>query len=263
MSFAKEVWDTLSAVNVNNHVQVKQNLRYLSWPYAWSTLMQYYPESDYSYNELVRENDTVMVFCSVTVEKEGNKLIRSMHLPVMDYRNKPISNPTSVDINKSMMRCLVKCIAMFGLGLYIYAGEDLPEADTTKQAVEPKGFALDKNIVEKFNKYLNGESDIEFHGFFNSLSTEIQVELYNMAPNGQKTKHKQLIKTKDKSGSEQTIQYINTFVTAFDSNDSGAAYEAMFELSDIERAILMKQLSKNVKDFVETVFSENSNQEAV
>tara|TARA_R100000808_G_C2141463_1_gene149276 strand:- start:1415 stop:2074 length:660 start_codon:yes stop_codon:yes gene_type:complete len=118
-----KVWSTLSSVDCNNLKKEKNGLDYLSWASAWGILMKHYPDATYTfYDNDYESNGTVAVNCSVQI----GECSRSMWLPVMDYRNKAISAPTSSDINKAKMRCLVKCIAMFGLGHYIYDGEDLP-----------------------------------------------------------------------------------------------------------------------------------------
>jgi len=137
-----EVWKTLSSINVNDRVDKKMNLTYLSWAWAWGTLMEYYPFATYTFEkETVSDNGTVMTNCVLSI----GDLQRSMFLPVMDYKNNSITNPTSRQVSDTRMRCLVKCMAMFGLGHYIYAGEDLPdskvdeaEADVVKDAPSRK-----------------------------------------------------------------------------------------------------------------------------
>ena len=130
MSFPQEVWKTLSSVNVNDKVEKKNGLSYLSWAWAWQTLMEHYPESSFEMHpENFFSDGTAEVGVTVTVKKDDQSISRYMWLPVIDHRNKAIQNPNSFDINKNKMRCLVKCLGMFGLGLYIYAGEDLPEAE--------------------------------------------------------------------------------------------------------------------------------------
>ena len=126
MSFAKEVWDTFSSLNVNKHTDKRGQFTFLSWTWAWDVLMSEYPASTYEYSDVVAIGETVEVRVSVTVRKGEDELTRSMWLPVMDYHNKAITNPSSREVSDSRMRCLVKCLAMFGLGHYIYAGEDLP-----------------------------------------------------------------------------------------------------------------------------------------
>ena len=161
MTNKKSVWATLSAIDCSAKVEQKGKLTYLSWAWAWQTLMEHYPESTYEYAEpLCITNDTVEVNVALTVEG----ITHAMWLPVMDNRNKSIVNPTTRDISDARMRCLVKCIAMFGLGIYIYAGEDLPESTKTEvvneeQAAEIKAMLeLSKADVKQFLKYFKADS---------------------------------------------------------------------------------------------------------
>jgi hypothetical protein len=126
------IWATLSQVDVSGRIEKKQNLSFLSWSWAWGTLMEHYPQAEYSFQEPAeaQRDGSVMVYCTVTIDG----LSRQMWLPVMDFKNQAISNPDVVQLNKAKMRCLVKCLAMFGLGHYIYAGEDLPSAEADKAA---------------------------------------------------------------------------------------------------------------------------------
>jgi hypothetical protein len=115
----------LAAVNVNEHVEKKGQLSYLSWVWAVDQLLRHDPAANWVYNAPVQWGETVMVSC--TVRAFG--IERTMQLPVMDNRNRAIANPDAFAVNTAMQRCLVKAIALHGLGLYIYAGEDLPPAD--------------------------------------------------------------------------------------------------------------------------------------
>lgn len=139
----KSVWETLSAINVNENIEKKNGFSYLSWSWAWATLMDHYPESEFWFENQQGEhgdlnNDGVIRFtdgtaevrCTLTVEN----ITHTMWLPVMDYKNQAIKNPNARDINDAKMRCLVKAMSLFGLGLYIYAGEDLPDASKQKPA---------------------------------------------------------------------------------------------------------------------------------
>lgn len=122
-------YQELRKINVNEHVEKKNGLSYLSWSWAVDTLLQHDPMATWEFPEPAVYGESVMVYCNVHA---FGKTMR-MHLPVMDYKNQALKNPNSVDINKAMMRCLAKCIACFGIGLYIYSGEDLPE-DVAPQA---------------------------------------------------------------------------------------------------------------------------------
>lgn len=113
----------LRKINVNDHVEKKGNLSYLSWAWAVDTLLTHDPMATWSFAEPKYFGETVMVFC--TVNALGKSM--TMHLPVMDHKNNALKNPDARKISDAMMRCLAKCIATFGIGLYIYAGEDLPQ----------------------------------------------------------------------------------------------------------------------------------------
>lgn len=150
MDKKKSVFERLSAINVNEHVEKKKDLTYLSWAWAWAVTKRECPDA--TYKILPTEYDDAlgfMVHTEVTIEGET----LGMWLPVMDganksmlktsytystrYGDKQVDAATTFDVNKTLMRCLVKNLAMFGLGIYIYAGEDLPEAETTAPTPAP------------------------------------------------------------------------------------------------------------------------------
>lgn len=137
-------FEALASINVNDKIEKKGNLSYLSWAWAVDKVMRKDPSATWEFLQpIVYPDTTMMVHCNVTVF--GKKLY--MWLPVMDHRNKAIQNPNAFDINKNMMRCLAKGLAVHGLGLYIYAGEDLPEPDT-----ETKERAKKSELQESFDK---------------------------------------------------------------------------------------------------------------
>ena len=142
----QSVFATLNAINVNEHVEKKSNgrveLSYLSWAWAWAEVKKAYPEAFYTIYENAdgwnyhTDGRTCWVKTGVTIEG----LEHVEYLPVMDNRNKsiPANEVTSFDVNKAIQRSLTKAAARHGLGLYIYAGEDLPEAvanDTLNDAL--------------------------------------------------------------------------------------------------------------------------------
>jgi len=137
----------LLKINVNEHTERKGNLTYLSWAWAWAEVLKIDPSACWTAHEwadrpaMFLPDGSAMV--KVTVEINGN--IKSCVLPVMDNRNRAIQNPDAFAINTAIMRCLAKCIAMFGLGLYIYAGEDLPEGEAPQ--VDPDLVALINGAV--------------------------------------------------------------------------------------------------------------------
>lgn len=123
----------LSQINVGDHIERKGGLSYLSWPWAVSELFKADHTANWEFHEPTLFGKTMMVSCTVTAFGKPVK----MHLPVMDHKNKAVENPDAFVVNKNMMRCLVKAIACHGLGLYIYAGEDLP-ADEEGNVQKPQ-----------------------------------------------------------------------------------------------------------------------------
>jgi len=118
----------LRQIDVSKYTEKKNGLTYLSWAWAVDQLLLADPKAHWFYPEYQRwGNGTVMVFCTVV----ANDIARTAQLPVMDYRNKPISEPDSFAINTAMQRALAKAIALHGIGLYIYNGEDLPPDENT------------------------------------------------------------------------------------------------------------------------------------
>jgi len=131
----------LLKTNVNEHTEKKNGLTYLSWAWAWAEALKADPAAmfkvemfgDKCYMEI---NGTAMVWVTVTLF--GKPM--TCQLPVMDYKNKAISNPDAFAVNTAIMRCMTKALSLHGLGLYIYAGEDIPEEDAkpVKEEVKPE-----------------------------------------------------------------------------------------------------------------------------
>ncbi|MBJ9739642.1 DUF1071 domain-containing protein [Acinetobacter oleivorans] len=142
-------FEQLAAISVSGHIEKKNNMSYLSWAWAVDKLMRIDPQANWAFRDPMTFPDgSMMVHCDVTVF--GKTMY--MFLPVMDHRNKAIVKPNAFDINKAMMRCLVKDIAVHGLGLYIYAGEDLPEEEKTQQAaVQPQQQQTSQNQQQQPN----------------------------------------------------------------------------------------------------------------
>lgn len=130
----------LNSINVNEHVEQKNRLTYLSWAWAWGELKKRYPDSVYK----IYENENGCFYhtdgrtCWVKTGVTVNGIEHIEYLPVMDYKNKsiPLEDITSFDVNKAIQRSLTKAVARHGLGLYIYAGEDLPEEEAQEKKNE-------------------------------------------------------------------------------------------------------------------------------
>ena len=134
----KSNYERLASINVNDKIEKKNGLSYLSWAWAVDQLLRADPAAQWFYGEPVKFGDTMMVFC--TVEAFGKRMCSQ--LPVMDHRNKAIPNPDAFQVNTAMQRCLAKAIGLHGIGLYIYVGEDYPEED--KPSVDDNIKAISK-----------------------------------------------------------------------------------------------------------------------
>lgn len=149
----KSIFETLFEINVNDHVEKKNGLSYLSWPYAWAEVKKRFPNATYKVYETesgciyFTDGKTCWVKTGVTIE--GLEHIE--YLPIMDYKNKSISleDVTSFDVNKSIQRSLTKALARHGLGLYLYSGEDLPEIEIEK--ITSKDASILKSTVKSFD----------------------------------------------------------------------------------------------------------------
>lgn len=130
-------FEELNKIDVSEKIEKKNNLSYLSWAWAWGELKKRHPTASYTVYEnadgwnYFTDGRTAWVKTGVTVD--GLEHIE--YLPVMDFRNKsiPLEQVTSFDVNKTIQRSLTKAVARHGLGLYIYAGEDLPEQEKPEQ----------------------------------------------------------------------------------------------------------------------------------
>lgn len=122
----------LLKINVNEHTEKKNNLTYLSWAWAWAEVLKIDPMATWEAFEFdglplrLLPDGSAMVKVSVTIKAHT----KTCWLPIMNNRNQAIKNPDAFAVNTAMVRCLTKCISMHGLGLYIYAGEDLPEDES-------------------------------------------------------------------------------------------------------------------------------------
>ena len=162
-------YQELRKINVNVHIEKKNNLSYLSWAWAVDILLENDAMATWEYQEPKLFGETMMVFCTVTAFDKK----MTAQLPVMDYRNKAIPNPDAFAVNTAMQRCLAKAIALHGLGLYIYAGEDLPE-DDTKGKGTPKDTPEHKPISKQPNAPLGNieSSKSPLAGALDGFNTE-------------------------------------------------------------------------------------------
>lgn len=137
----QSIWKTLSAIDCNKHIEKKGKFSYLAWTWAWAMVKENYPEATYEIMpDITYLDGTMEVRVTVVVtdrtSTHPNILAHTMWLPVLDFKNNAIKNPNAFDINSTRMRCLVKCLAMFGLGHYIYAGESMPQERVIEETPE-------------------------------------------------------------------------------------------------------------------------------
>ena len=140
-------FEEIYKIDVNDKTEKKGNLKYLSWAFAWAEFKKIFPDATYKINAFDGTYCTgnEKIGYMVQTEVTAGEQTYTMWLPVMDMRNNTILQPKMTEINKAIMRCLTKNIGMFGLGLYIYAGEDLPESDDE----EPAEIKQDKKLTQK------------------------------------------------------------------------------------------------------------------
>ena len=144
----------LNSINCNDKTEKKNGLTYLAWAYAWGEVKKLFPESTYTIYENANgwfyhtDGNTCWVKTGVTI----NGIEHIEYLPVMDYKNRsiPVDQVTSFDVNKAIQRSLTKAVARHGLGLYIYAGEDLPEDDNqVEQSSKPSTAVQARRVAAK------------------------------------------------------------------------------------------------------------------
>ena len=181
----KSTFETLNSINVNDHVEKKNGLSYLSWAWAWQIAKKNYPKAQYTIYEdehgynYFTDGRTAWVKTGVTIE--GLEHIE--YLPVMNYKNKsiPIEAVTSFDVNTAIQRSLTKALARHGLGLYIYAGEDLPEEAKKDQTPEerakeayPAREDMVKVLIEKYGAdradQINEMTDVQIMNYYNRVN---------------------------------------------------------------------------------------------
>lgn len=239
MSFAGEVWETLSKIDVSHKVEKKGSLSYLSWAWAWGVLMEHYPASRYSFKEPVFfEDGSCEVWVSVQVGSTDSFLTHEMWLPVMDHRNKAIQNPDSRAISDTRMRCLTKCLAMFGLGHYIYAGEDLPEVGSISV---PRSYSdREKNYLDRFIE--TGDA-IRYLAWWVTLDDQKKNDLYNSFEKGQITKNKERMKSLENEGRIMIENCAEHLREAIQADDDAGILEIKNEMELHEKKLVAELLS--------------------
>ena len=223
------IWDTLSAIDCSDHVEDKGGYSYLAWTWAWAKVKEVYPLSSYVLEDDIHyEDGTMEVRVSVHVweyddEGKARGLNHTMWLPVLDYKNKAIQNPNAFDINTARMRCLVKCLAMFGLGHYIYAGQSMP--------------APPAELTEKYEEMLSILASKEAWNLrqFSEVNKGIMDDLFNMAPQGKKTQFKNDVRALYNVSNVELKKNLGILEDAVGNPDSPySVYEIFQDLGPLE-----------------------------
>jgi len=149
----KEAINKLLSTNVNEHTEKKGGLTYLSWAWAWAEALKADEDATFKVEMFGDKcfmdiNGTAMVFVTVTMFRKP----MTCQLPVMDFRNKAILNPDAFAVNTAIMRCMTKALALHGLGMYIYAGDDLPQGE---------GSDIDVNVMIDHLAAIDAASNLE------------------------------------------------------------------------------------------------------
>lgn len=185
----ESIFSKLNSINVNDKTEKKNGLTYLSWAWAWGEVKKLYPDATYTIYENTLPSGYVVNYFTdgrTSYVKTGvtiNNLEHIEELPVMDYRNKSIllENMTSFDVNKTIQRSLTKALARHGLGLYIYAGEDLPEDEKDKEQEN----VITKTMADALNKSIENAGikdevvELILSGYGYTSTSEIKVKDYN------------------------------------------------------------------------------------
>ena len=158
----------LRQINVSQHIEKKNGLSYLSWSWAVDQLLQLDDNASWEYLEPKAFGDSLMVFCKVTAFGKS----RTAQLPVMNFRNQAIPNPNAYEVNTAMQRCLAKGISLHGIGLYIYAGEDLPITDD-KTNLETKAI-----LASEIQDWIDKDDFKSLHEHCEKLSPEEKLYIW-------------------------------------------------------------------------------------
>tara|TARA_A200000159_G_C7288559_1_gene324661 strand:- start:637 stop:1230 length:594 start_codon:yes stop_codon:yes gene_type:complete len=186
MNKSKSIFETLNSINVSDKIEKKGNLSYLSWAWAWAELKKHYPTSTYTVYEnqdglnYHHDGKTAWVKTGVTV----NEIENIEYLPVMNNRNKsiPVGQITSFDVNSSIQRSLTKAIARHGLGLYVYAGEDLPQDTEPEKTIKPKNTITELTLKvnddnwEKVMRFVAHNKDKGLKYIVDKLKTKYEIK---------------------------------------------------------------------------------------
>ena len=229
----------LSRKDVSAGIERKGNLDYLSWAYCWNALCEEHPDANFYFDEPTTFPDgSVMVKAVVTVGEKRHE----MQLPVMNHRNQAIQNPNARDISDAQMRCLVKCVALFGLGIGLYLGD-------LKHVVAMSNY-------DKAVQFIAAEDVMGLHELVKSLSEKDQVELFNDAPMGEKTNFKNAHRAAIKQAEDFLDSVKEAIEEAVTQSHSALLAETIDELTTYERSAVWARLTPPQQEAVKQLRTE-------
>lgn len=229
-------FESLSEIDVTEFVKTKGGFNYLSWAFAISTLLKKFPEATWHVHEFPFYKDgheyampylhtPLGYFVKVSVTIDG--ITRTQLHPVLDHRNKPIEKPTTFEINTSTQRCIVKTIGLHGLGLYIYAGEDLPiNAPPYSEEQQNTFFTL-----------IEENDELGLYGFLQSLERDAYDALFGSFPKGEKTKSKDKIRAMNNKANEIINDAVEQIKTCVDNTDKQGIEVIMDEMLIVKQSV--------------------------
>ena len=264
--FEATVWSTFVVLDVTarahkmevknkDKTQILFTLSYLPWAVAWSILMENYPESSFDFTDpTVGDDKTVTVNCDVTIRKGEKSFVRSMWLPVMDHYNNAIPNPNARQISDTKMRCLVKTLALVGLGNKLYKGDGLPYTSPDEVTASDKlRIGL---VATSLIKACEAEDSEQVDMIMSMLDNADSSRLFNGTPPEGFLKSKQ----KDAVGAQRHkfwsyLSDIKDIVIA--EQDNSVVIEALSEMSPYAKRCLWGNLGSEEQTRVQS-FKEDS-----
>lgn len=230
------LYQELSAISVKEYTEQKGKFTYLSWCFAVQELLKRVPDATWEMPEpTVLADGSMIVWCKLTADG----ITRTAYLPVMDNYNKAISKPDAFAVNKAMQRCLAKAIALHGLGLYIYAGEDLPEV-TDYMVAQQK---LDNNDPLAFREWLE------------TIGEERLTAAYNDAPKGEKVKWKSRVDDEIRKGEAILSDYETQLLGVIKREDAEGFAQLWDEMSPMVKRTMNARLNAEQKSVAKALMA--------
>ena len=225
----------LSRKDVTPGIERKGQLDFLSWAYAWNLVSEEYPDANFYYADPVFFQDgSCMVKAVCTVD--GKTMEQT--LPVMNHKNAAIPNPNSRDISDAQQRALVKCLALFGVGISLYLGK-------VKHVIDESPFDVVSRLID------SGDHS-KFHEYVTGLDERTRTDLFNEAPSGQKTKFKDAYRGALRTANLFFDSVSEMVVAARERDDTDLLLETIGELTGYEKSAVWARLGAEDQQFIQS-----------